>query len=77
MNWDRFFSQTSRALAAKVKEAVSLPSSKAARLPSTGLKGDTTGAEQSDGAEAERYYLKSGNLLWGYDKANDQFIGDK
>lgn len=41
MNWDRFFSQTSRALAAKVREAVALPSSEAARLPSTGLEGDT------------------------------------
>lgn len=98
MNWDRFFSQTSRALAAKVREAVALPSSEAARLPSTGLEGDTpvtvecygtvekwnsrylafhyytTGAEQCDGSEADRYYTISGNLLLGHDTANDQFI---
>ena len=41
MDWERFYSQTSRALAAKVREAVALPSSEAARLPSTGLEGDT------------------------------------
>ena len=100
MNWERFFSQTSRELAAKVRQAVALSSTEAAKLPSTGLEGDTpvtvecygkterwnsrylafhyyaTGAEQCDGSEADRYYRVSGNLLLGYNKANDQYIGE-
>ena len=99
MNWEGFFSQTSPGLTAKVREAVALSSTEAAKLPSTGLEGDTpvtvecygkterwnsrylafhfyvTVAEQCDGSEANRYYYVSGNLLLGYNKANDQYIG--
>ncbi|MGN0130690.1 MAG: hypothetical protein ACI4CE_07380 [Methanomethylophilus alvi] len=42
MNWEKFYSQTSRTLAAKVRRAVALPSREAARLPATGLAGDTS-----------------------------------
>lgn len=42
MNWEKFYSQTSRTLAAKVRQAVALPSKDAARLPATGLDGDTS-----------------------------------
>ena len=101
MNWDEFYSTTNSNLAAKVREAVSLPSAEAARLPSTGLDGDkpvtvecygkkeqwqsrylafhfyAEGASQCDGAEAERYYTICGNLLLGYENANDRFIAEK
>lgn len=40
--WEKFFLQTSRALAARVREAVLLPSRDAAKLPPTGLEGDTS-----------------------------------
>ena len=40
MDWERFYSQTSGALAAKVRQAVALSSTEAARLPTTGLNGD-------------------------------------
>ena len=42
MNWEKFYSQTSRILAAKVRQAVALPSREAARLSATGLDGDTS-----------------------------------
>ena len=42
MNWERFYSQTSMALGAKVQQAVALPSKDAARLPAPGLDGDTS-----------------------------------
>ena len=40
MDNERFYGQTSRALAAKVREAVALPSKEAAKLSTTGLEGD-------------------------------------
>ncbi len=100
MNWERFYSQTSRALLAKIRQAASLSSSEAAQLPSTGLDGDkpvsiecygkverwnsrylafhyfATGAEQCDGAEADRYCTICGNLLLGYENVNDRFIAE-
>ena len=42
MSNERFYEQTSRALAARVREAVSMTSADAAKLPSTGLDGDTS-----------------------------------
>ena len=41
MNWERFYSQTSRGLAAQVRKAIALSSTEAEKLPPTGLEGDT------------------------------------
>ena len=42
MDNERFYGQTSRTLAAKVREAVAMTSAEAAKLPATGLEGDTS-----------------------------------
>lgn len=42
MDFERFYGQTSRALAAKVRFAVAMTSADASKLPATGLDGDTS-----------------------------------
>lgn len=42
MDNERFYGQTSRGLAAKVRAAIAMTSADAAKLPSTGLDGDTS-----------------------------------
>lgn len=73
MNWEKFYSQTSRTLAAKVRQAVALSSKDAARLPATGLDGDTSVVVKCYNEEerwnsrylAYHYYLEGANACDG------------
>lgn len=51
MDNETFYGQTSRALAAKVRAAVAMTSTDAARLPATGLYGDTSVTIRCGGKE--------------------------
>lgn len=51
MDNETFYGQTSRALAAKVRAAVAMTSTDAARLPATGLDGDTSVTIRCGGKE--------------------------
>ena len=51
MDNETFYGQTSRALAAKVRAAVALAAKDAARLPATGLEGDSSVTIRCGGTE--------------------------